>query len=259
MVERRAQIQNTDGEEALLISQTRKVDYGVGGVDTLREEDDPLKPTAAHHGQRYTNPCSWKCFGMLSVALLALVLTGVVSGVTVYHTLRSERLATYLVIGAYECNDSVPGTSFIHQGMTVGFESDTGSINYQCMPTDGHIQYYNKTYSIFNDTKVTSGGLVRYNTFREDSNNSAADCALCRIDGRDTIHIQLATCDCPNGWTKQYEGYLMSGGLCVHTDMKGWKPRQLPNDLYIYHDIFSNSIMDLYSTNEVLSCVVCTK
>ncbi len=118
MVERRAQIQNTDREEAPLLSPPRQLDYGAGD-DTLREEDDPLKPTAVHHGQRYTNPCSWKCFGMLSVALLALVLTGVVSGVTVYHTLRSERLATYQVIGAYYCDDSVQETRYI--GITIGF------------------------------------------------------------------------------------------------------------------------------------------
>ncbi len=102
------------------------------------------------------------------------------------------------------------------------FQSDTGSINYQCMPTDDYVQYY-KSDSSYTDTKVTLGGVVRYNTFHEGINNTAAICTLCRIDGRDTIQIQPATFNCLDGWTKEYEGYMMSGGLCVHTDM-GHRP-----------------------------------
>ncbi len=169
-----------------------------------------------------------------------------------------ERHATYQVIGSYYCNTSVPGTSYVYTGVPIAFKFDTDFIHYRCMPAPYRARYSNESH--YNSTPVTYGNYVIYSTFRDNRNNEAAICALCRIDGRDTTVIQPATYDCPNGWTKEYEGYLMSGGLCVHTEMATWgevAPLPSHNDSYIHHEVI-NLYLTSYSGDKVLSCVVCS-
>ncbi len=276
MAEKQAQVNTiryNNKEDDVLIPSTRHQDYGGASNDILREEpgQDVHQPKqTVPCGQKHAKLCSWKCCGMLSVALLALVLTGVLSGVTVHYTLRNERPATYQVerhatykvVGSKECNDSTPGTSLVYTGVLTGFQSETGYINYQCMPINGNVHYYNgSNYTgSSSDAQVINGDLVKYNTFHDDSDNQIVACALCRINGRDTLEIQPATNECLDGWTKEYEGYLMTGGLCVHTDMVGWEPGTQPDEHYIHHEAFFDAIAgNGYNEDFVLSCAVCSR
>ncbi len=167
--------------------------------------------------------------------------------------------ATYVVIGSEGCNNA----DVVYDGITVGFKfkSDTGT-NFQCMPTSKtHVHYYEY---ISNHTKSTEpliyGSIVRYKTFRE-NNNKPAGCALCRIDGHTTIETLPATNRCAESWTKQYEGFLITGGICVHFEMVVGKVYLTNKHLPLHHEVLPEMGNDppIYKEDFVLSCVVCSK
>ncbi len=207
------------------------------------------------------------CVAIGTVTVITLVVAGL-GLFSVYQltydktaqTIEQSKHTTYTLIGKFDCLDGPQGTSTVYNGITVGLKSDTGSINYQCMPTENQeVLYHNDSY--YGNTPITFSNMVRYNTFHsEEYNNTVVYCALCRIDGRDTIQIQPATYNCSEGWTKEYEGYLMSGGLCVHTDMLGDSEIETRiNDLYLQHEVMINNKLNTkFVNNQVLSCAVCS-
>ncbi len=218
------------------------------------------------------NTYSWSCkdiataltFVALIVAVLALAAAMI--GVQMLNTQQTKQSieqmkdAMYEVIGAYQCNESVPGTSTEHVGVVMRFETNINNMNYQCMPTEGRYINYNQNDSYYSNTTVTYANLVKYNTFRKENNLTSA-CALCRISGRTTIKILPATNVCPEGWTKQYHGYLMTGGLCVHIEMDGQRREDLNEHIsYIQHEVVLQKLgYTNYQDDLVLSCVVCSK
>ncbi len=182
-----------------------------------------------------------------------------------YYNLSSSeetKHATYEMIGSENCGRNA---TFIYTGMTVGFKTGTGT-NFQCMPTE-HVKYYEPTLSNYTISmeKVISGKIVKYKTFRKNKNDLVAACALCRIDGRETIETLPATHMCADSWTKQYEGYLMTGGICVHVNMVGEKNRNSSIDyLTLHHEVLREMgipplLYSPYKNDLVLSCVVCSR
>ena len=186
---------------------------------------------------------------------------------TVYYNLSSSeemKHATYEMIGSENCGHNAT----IYTGITVGFKTDIGTndtgTNFQCMPTE-HVKYYEPTLSNYTISmeKVISGKIVKYKTFRKNKNDLVAACALCRIDGRETIETLPATHICADSWTKQYEGYLMTGGICVHVNMVGETDSSI-DYLTLHHEVLREMgnpppLHSSYKNYLVLSCVVCSK
>ncbi len=217
------------------------------------------------------------CSIIVSIFAVALALTGGGLTAAAYITLTNElrnnstenynlsnsssseetQHATYVVIGSEGCSNNA---DVVYDGITVGFKSDTGT-NFQCMPTSKtHVHYYEYMSNHTNSTEpLIYGSIVRYKTFRE-NNNKPAGCALCRIDGHTTIETLPATNRCAESWTKQYEGFLMTGGICVHLEMVVGKVDSTNEHLPLHHEVLpemgKNSI---YNKDFVLGCVVCSK
>lgn len=231
-------------------------------------DEERVEETEAQQGKRCTKLClKWSCVAVVS--LLALVVAGVVGGLIVHYTITSQQTeqaimqhVTYEVIGSMHCNDKGPGTYSIYSGNTVGYQSNNGDIDFRCMPKSGNIHYdssKNTDYTGSPHTKVIFGEVVRYNTFLKDKNNRTAACALCQIDGREVIEMLPATNNCSEGWTREYKGYLMTGGLCVSMEMD-WLDHRSSNFFYIYHEVLSDEDVSTdYKHNLVLSCAVCSK
>ncbi len=217
--------------------------------------------------RKYTNV--YTCVS-ITVGLFVLAIAGIGAGtgLTAYYNLSSSeqmKHATYVVIGSKYCGINA---SHIYTGMTVGFKTDTGT-NFQCMPTDEkHVRYYGDLKSNYTNSteieEVVYGRAVKYKTFREE-NNLIASCALCRIDGREAIETLPATYVCGDSWTKQHEGYLMTGGICVHAEMEGKMADSNLEYITLHHEVLSegggNSTLfhSVYKDDYVLSCVVCSK
>ena len=108
-------------------------------------------------------------------------------------------------------------------------------------------------------------------TFKHDSN---VPCALCYVPVRVAMVMTPGTVTCPDGWTREYEGYLMgemdyqghrrTESVCVNAKQGTIEGSQAnTNGALFYHigvDCSNPGITcPPYQLNEVLTCAVCTK
>ena len=112
--------------------------------------------------------------------------------------------------------------------------NDGGSgSNFLCLPTNPQWKNYINVsqpyvgaisgveYELFN-----SGHSFHNNIFSESNNggnpllNSPAPCAVCYVGGRSTILMVPARTQCPDGWTMEYGGYLVSQAHTYRTDSR---------------------------------------
>lgn len=98
-------------------------------------------------------------------------------------------------------------------------------------------------------------------------------CSHCRSISRTAVVVQMAMKTCPNGWTKEYDGYLMAPGkqhkgeyICVDRDM------QEPNGQVTFGKSNDGSVPELkevtvlcgslpcvtFEESKPIDCVVCT-
>ena len=96
-----------------------------------------------------------------------------------------------------------------------------GGSNFLCLPEEPQW----KTYLTGDHTSGTiagveyelfNSGIYHNNVFSESNNggnplvNNPAPCAVCYVQGRSTILMIPARTQCPDGWTTEYAGYLVS-------------------------------------------------
>ncbi len=184
-------------------------------------------------------------FLTISVSVIAIVKSSL--GFTSKHT-------TYERIGNNEC-PNIWGTMQLYTGITISYKTSTSYTGFKCMPyTD--IKYYPGNESTYNSTEqINYGKMVEYKTFTN-SNNYTAACAVCMVEWRSSIMVLPATYECLGGWTKEYEGYLMTGNTCVDKEMKGeYIPSDPEEEPSLRHEVVTNLG---YQNQKVLSCVVCS-
>ena len=212
---------------------------------------------------------------LLALAIVALPLgslalyEGIENKVTTKYNLVYER------IGSKEC-PNITGTSLVYTGFTTGFPtSQTGSTTFKCLPNPDafNISYYEpeKDSRYTNVSEVRFVNTTGYRTFvQEDNNyNSDAVCAVCQVNGRDTIQILPARSEClNNSWTKEYNGYLMTDDdgtvfTCVDKNMESFTNYITPK---VGAPVLRHVVAPLeeitggkYDAGKVLSCVVCSK
>ena len=143
-------------------------------------------------------------------------------------------------------HDSCPETAnLIYKGSMAGGRYDlkgTGS-NHLCLPFDpqyvqdvanGHHSYiYGSEYESVNNINFGKDNIQDRNI----------PCAVCRIQMRSTSIMIPAHNSCPQGWTREYYGFLMasdwrlprSSYICMDREMKplpGHAGHQKANDLF---------------------------
>ena len=114
--------------------------------------------------------------------------------------------ATFIRWGRSSCPS---GATLIYEGLMGGgwYEVSGSSSEYICLPynpvyttgTEGH------TLSPLYSTEYES----HQNVFPNDVHDYDAPCVLCQVQRRSMLMIP-ATVTCPNTWTIEYSGYLMS-------------------------------------------------
>jgi len=114
----------------------------------------------------------------------------------------------------------------VFKGYTAGshrLHPGSGS-NYLCMPEDPQWEnYVSGSQGVGTVVGVAYGFSSRTSVFSE--NNTDTDlggqpgpCAFCYVGGRSTVAMIPARTQCPDGWTTEYAGYLVS--QWSHTDRK---------------------------------------
>ena len=240
-------------------------------------------PIRAVHFQRDKTVDSTK--GSMSVTLttcllLATVLAPVVEGdcnVVVNGASTGQPGpqvggAVYTRWGRTVCSQ---GATLVYAGRAAGtkYNVEGGTSDTLCMPETP--QY------LSTDTTATHVALLRGVEFQTHGTSSTplndliqADmpCAVCHTDTKLTVLTVPAQYTCPNGWSMEYNGYLMTefeksnrqrkNTLCVDQDAEAVPESEANTDPAVVYLMSANCDglpCPPYNTNMALPCVVCSK
>ena len=185
---------------------------------------------------------------------------------------------TYIRWGRKDC-ETITGTSLIYRGYAAGgwYNENGNGVGPICLPAP---DFQPLEYNDFVQPGLQSLGGMLYgaeyqtNYFQHlsERNNYNIPCALCEVNGRTSTLMLPGLKSCPNGWTEEYHGYLMSNRYnyysqtqytCVDEHMKGLKGTKANNNgLLLYTIEIANhpSLCPPFDcSGKELSCAVCTK
>lgn len=177
---------------------------------------------------------------------------------------------TYVRWGRTECPSS---SSMVYKGQGGGsWYMSGGGSNIQCFPEDPS---YLTTTGAHIDTRIYGVEYEAYNGQYLDRLKRVHDknmpCIVCQAKGRAAALMTPASIKCQDGWTFEYNGYLMAGGpghkrntfMCIDKDPEGVQGKDgNANGELIYHttiDCGNFGSCPPYKTNAEIACVVCTK
>ena len=170
---------------------------------------------------------------------------------------------------------SITGTDLVYEGITAGtwYQTTGGGANYLCMTK--HPKYFteastgNRGTALLYGTEYGWAGGQTSAMSRFDYHN--VPCAVCEVSSRSRYLLIPGTYECPSGWTKEYEGWLMT----AHSNHKGRttfncvdkNPESIPGSAALIHGTQLCHIeaechglpCPPYDQRKELSCVVCTK
>ena len=170
---------------------------------------------------------------------------------------------------------NVTGTELVYEGLTAGshFQSSGGGANYICTATGADIEYHpeattaNLNLAVLHGTEYQPTGgqalaeLIQHN----------APCAVCDVSSRSRQIMIPGRFTCPDMWTVEYSGWLMSERNANHRSMHiclDKTPETVPGEGgntngAVLHHVEASCSTGLpcpnYDASKELACVVCTK
>ena len=166
-------------------------------------------------------------------------------------------------------NSTCPyGADTIYSGIAAGslWQATGGAVEPLCLPPDPQYLLYKAGYQseaqLYGVQYETSG------TPLDHSHDRNVPCALCQVYGRTNKIMIPSRYECPNGWRREYYGYLMAGAhdhksgtqyTCVDESLE-----QIPAsgaDVNGYHLYTIEALCGNFfpCSDKELTCVVCTK
>ena len=147
-----------------------------------------------------------------------------------------------------------------------------GGINYQCFPEDPEYSHYragvqehSSVYGVEYEVPISQLGSINLH-------NHNVPCAVCLATTRVAVVMIPAKLTCPTGWTKEYNGYLMSARYdhdspstfeCIDHDAEAVPGTEANTNGGIFYHIEAvcnyGLPCDPYDPEKELTCVVCTK
>ena len=168
-------------------------------------------------------------------------------------------------------HDSCPdgGAQLVYAGRAGGshYSHKGGGGNPQCLPLDPeyHQRQGTPTFSYMCGAEYEgTDGLVA------NSHDTDVPCAVCHVPTRNAVYMLPAKYSCPEGWTREYFGYLMSAYhghhrsdfSCVDyslTPVTGSQPDHNGFLFYAVRGACGSLPCPSYIHDKELSCAVCTK
>ncbi len=170
---------------------------------------------------------------------------------------------------------NTPGTLLLYAGRTGGsfYNEEGGGANYLCMPEDPEYDsslYYQagtQNYASVYGTEYELGPSF-------EKHNHNVPCAVCFVQTRETVLMIPAKASCPQSWTREYYGYLMTAYKGHSREVRGRTmfecvdkdQESIPgssgngNGALFYHTEASCNGLPCpsYNDHQELNCVVCT-
>ena len=170
-------------------------------------------------------------------------------------------------------HDQCPSTAqLVYSGRAGGtyYSHTGGGSNPQCLPLDPNFLWStkNKQYRAL----MYGAEYETHNTHVHGRHNTEVPCAVCYVTQRSAVYMLPAKYTCPNGWTREYYGYLMAEHhandhyrteyTCVDAAFKS-APGSTSNQdglLFYFTEGRCGSLScPPYDDHRELSCAVCTK
>ena len=163
---------------------------------------------------------------------------------------------------------NITGTELVYTGRAGGthYAQKGGAANYLCLPMDPEynlpstagVQGYSTVWGAEYEIPVVA------------EQNHEVPCAVCHGTTRVAVLMIPAKASCPTSWTKEYDGYIMSGALgysrtifvCVDRAQESIPGTEAnTNGALFYHAEADCTILPCppYNREQELNCVVCTK
>ena len=184
---------------------------------------------------------------------------------------------TYIRWGRKDC-ETKTGTSLIYHGYAAGswYSHSGNGVGPICLPAPKSqpLEYNDYVQPGLQRMSLLYGAEYETQYFQHlsEKHNYNIPCALCEVNGRTTTLMLPGLKSCPNGWTEEYHGYLMSNAhnhasqtqyTCVDEHMKGLKGTQANDDGLLLYTIEIDNHPSLCppfdGSGQELSCAVCTK
>ena len=184
--------------------------------------------------------------------------------------------AIYTRWGKSSC-PQVEGTELVYSGITAGsyFNEEGGGANYLCMPKypkyDPNLKY---GAGVLGHAHVYG---TEYDFPLQGSHRHNAPCAVCHVSTRPTVYMIPAMYECPQTWTREYHGYIMteykgnqqndirgrSMYVCVDEDQESLPGSWARSHGALFYHVEADCNTGLpcpdYNDHQELNCVVCTK
>ena len=167
-------------------------------------------------------------------------------------------------------NSTCPyGADTIYSGVVAGSSYDhTGAaVDPLCLPPNPKYLQYQSGYQKY-------AGLfgAEYETYRpiplDHSYNRNVPCALCEVTGRTNKIMIPSHYECPNGWRREYYGYLMAGShdqkgatqyTCVDKSLEQIPGSAADTNGYLFFTVEAYCDHHIPCSDKEVTCVVCTK
>lgn len=149
-----------------------------------------------------------------------------------------------------------------------------GGVNYLCMTKNPKYKAYRSGFQNTAFVYPSQYELPYLNPFPGNLNKYDPPCAVCHVQTRGAKMMIPATYECPTGWTREYQGYLMtayhshkhpSDYICVDEGAEAVPGTQTNNGGALLYNVEgkcgSGSSMPCsrYIAGREFTCAVCTK
>ena len=176
-----------------------------------------------------------------------------------------SNLVTYIRWG----NSTCPyGADTIYSGATAGshFTHVGAAVDPLCLPLDPQYLKYqsgHQSHAIVYGAEYQTSG-----TPLDHSNDRNVPCALCQVYGRTSKIMIPSHYECPNGWRREYYGYLMAGHhshkaatqfTCVDKSLEQIPGSGGNTDGKLFYTVEAHCGYFIPCSVKELTCVVCTK
>ena len=179
--------------------------------------------------------------------------------------------AIYVRWGKTQC-PNITGTSLIYNGRAAKsyYNQKGGGSNYQCLPNNPEyggyapgVQGLSPIYGVEYETGADG-------SFPSSLHNNNAPCAVCYVSTRSAVLMIPAWRHCPNGWTVEYTGYLMSERYthnkatyeCINVNAESIPGSHANTNGGLFYQVEAtcNGLpCPPYDPQKELTCAVCTK
>ena len=148
------------------------------------------------------------------------------------------------------------------------FQSKGGTSDYLCLPDEP--QYLSFTPGVQGRSHLHGAEYQPHDQPLNRVEDHNVPCAVCHSSTRESVIMIPARLSCPNTWTLEYSGYLMSENRIYYrrsTECVDKNPESIPgsvsntNGALFYHmEATCNGILcPPYVAEKELTCAVCTK